>query len=213
MDSCVVGSKSTIDVETALRYLSEVSEYAKTLGPDKMSEIDRIIDRTNGLFQIVRAKKQEYRAKEETRIHGLLHDSMDEVYPGIFISGIRASLDLTALQRYNITTIISVAAGIRPRYPEKFRYLVVDVEDKPETDIVTSSAEALGLLAECQGKGEAVLVHCHAGVSRSVSVVCLYLMQNHGMAFFEALSRIKERRHRADPNVGFRMQLAKLDKK
>ena len=162
---------------------------------------------------LVRAKQEDYSVKNTIRLKRPSGDTIDEVHPGIFISGKRPSRDLTALQRYNITTIISVAAGIRPRYPEKFRYLVVDVEDKPETDIVTSSAEALGLLAECQGKGEAVLVHCHAGVSRSVSVVCLYLMQNHGMAFFEALSRVKERRPRADPNVGFRMQLAKLDKK
>lgn len=48
-----------------------------------------------------------------------------------------------------------------------------------------------------------VLVHCHAGVSRSAAIVCAYLMRKKGIGFESSLQLIKERRSRAKPNENF----------
>ena len=52
-----------------------------------------------------------------------------------------------------------------------------------------------------------VLVHCMAGISRSVSLVIYYLMKKYGMTFEEAWSLVKQKRSIANPNMSFQRQL------
>lgn len=56
---------------------------------------------------------------------------------------------------------------------------------------------------------ESVLVHCIAGVSRSVCIVAAYLIAACDMSYVAALAYIVSKRPCANPNFGFRMQLAK----
>ena len=53
---------------------------------------------------------------------------------------------------------------------------------------------AVADLRKAVAAGKRVLVHCHAGKSRSVCVVARYLMESEGLAREEALSRIAEKR-------------------
>lgn len=52
-----------------------------------------------------------------------------------------------------------------------------------------------------------VLVHCAAGVSRSVSVVCYYLMTRYAWDYARAIAYIRENRSIAMPNQEFQRQL------
>lgn len=52
-----------------------------------------------------------------------------------------------------------------------------------------------------------ILVHCMAGVSRSVSVVAYYLMKKKALSYEDALNIIKQKRKIARPNDSFRSQL------
>lgn len=52
-----------------------------------------------------------------------------------------------------------------------------------------------------------VLVHCYAGVSRSVSVVIAYLIWKYNMSYNDALNYIRSSRPIANPNPGFAIQL------
>lgn len=72
------------------------------------------------------------------------------------------------------------------------------------SDALTS---ALNLITNFQG---GVLVHCHAGVSRSVAVLCYYLMFTQVISFDEALDIVQAIRPIADPNDGFREELTSL---
>lgn len=58
-----------------------------------------------------------------------------------------------------------------------------------------------------------VLVHCMAGVSRSVSLILYYLMKKYHMNFDKALSIVKHERSIAHPNNSFRLQLKKYQNK
>lgn len=51
------------------------------------------------------------------------------------------------------------------------------------------------------------MVHCHAGVSRSATIVCAYLMYKNNWSHEQALNYIREKRYRAKPNVSFLQQL------
>ena len=54
-----------------------------------------------------------------------------------------------------------------------------------------------------------VLVHCIAGVSRSVSMVLAYLIREHAMTYEQAYTLVKQRRKIIHPNDGFIDQLKK----
>lgn len=68
---------------------------------------------------------------------------------------------------------------------------------------------SLNLLSKFKGN---ILVHCYAGISRSVAVVCYYLMFTQVIPFRKALKLVQCARAIADPNDGFREELISLGK-
>lgn len=52
-----------------------------------------------------------------------------------------------------------------------------------------------------------ILVHCYAGMSRSISIVLFYLMSRYKIPFNEALVAVKMKRNIAKPNDSFKTQL------
>ena len=52
-----------------------------------------------------------------------------------------------------------------------------------------------------------VLVQCHAGVSRSATIVCAYLIRKKSWIPEQALYYLKQKRSRAKPNAGFWKQV------
>ncbi|XP_016120071.1 dual specificity protein phosphatase 22-B-like [Sinocyclocheilus grahami] len=64
---------------------------------------------------------------------------------------------------------------------------------------------------ESRLKGEGCLVHCLAGVSRSVTLVVAYLMTVTTLGWQEALAAVKVARPCASPNMGFQKQLLEFE--
>jgi hypothetical protein len=64
-----------------------------------------------------------------------------------------------------------------------------------------SLEEALTFLEDRAELGQKVLVHCVAGISRSPSIVAMYLSLTHGWELEEALEYIRERRPEAWPHA------------
>jgi hypothetical protein len=58
-----------------------------------------------------------------------------------------------------------------------------------------------------------ILVHCMAGISRSVSIVIYYLMKKYHINYKDALNTVRKRREIANPNNSFRLQLSEYQKK
>jgi hypothetical protein len=54
--------------------------------------------------------------------------------------------------------------------------------------------KAVSELARAVAAGKRVLVHCHAGRSRSVCIVAKYLMDSQGISSDEALAQIRKKR-------------------
>lgn len=67
---------------------------------------------------------------------------------------------------------------------------------------------AVDLVRELYGEEEAVLVHCAAGVSRSVAVVASVLAVEDGVPFQQALEVIEEEKPNVDPAPELREQAA-----
>ena len=61
--------------------------------------------------------------------------------------------------------------------------------------------------------GHVLLVHCRKGMSRSATLVLMFIMKKFKVTLESALSYIKERREIVDPNSGFIKQLEDFEKK
>jgi protein-tyrosine phosphatase len=55
-----------------------------------------------------------------------------------------------------------------------------------------------------------ILIHCHAGVSRSASVVIHYVASTFQISANEAIERVRQSRSIIEPNEGFMAKLQEL---
>ena len=113
---------------------------------------------------------------------------------------------LSILERYNVTHILNLASCVENFYPEQFQYKYIKIEDYPEAQILPHFETAFEFINEGMNSG-CVLVHCNAGVSRSVTVVVAYLMKTKNMSLKQALDLVKTKRPTMCPNEGFQTQL------
>jgi len=75
--------------------------------------------------------------------------------------------------------------------------------DVPWQDISKYFLVAIRFIKEALSNGGKVLVHCYAGVSRSATIVIAYLMQEHNLGYYEAMTFVKRKRPEVFPNAGF----------
>ncbi|CAI5975746.1 unnamed protein product [Closterium sp. NIES-64] len=82
-----------------------------------------------------------------------------------------------------------------------------DLLDMDDADLLAVLPSCLAFVEESVNCGEKVLVHCHAGVSRSAAVVTAYLMKLHRSTAEDALRLLQSKHPLACPNDGFLHQL------
>ncbi|KAG0355529.1 dual specificity phosphatase 12 [Podila minutissima] len=138
---------------------------------------------------------------------GNMMREMQEIVPGLYLSGAAPAESLAYLQEMGITHIIQVTDINTPHFPGDFMYKLICVPDMEETNLIKHFPDTFTFISEALAKGGKVLVHCAAGASRSVTVVCAYLMKTQNMSAADALSHIQALRPIAGPNDGFMTQL------
>ncbi|GAB4851138.1 Dual specificity protein phosphatase 1 [Ancistrocladus abbreviatus] len=135
-----------------------------------------------------------------------------QIKEGLFLGSLGAANNKKMLKSLNITHVLTVASCLCPPHPDDFKYKIVDVMDKEDTDLAKRFDECFNFIDEAKETGGGVLVHCFAGKSRSVTVVVAYLMKMHGMSLNEALKYVRSKRPQASPNPGFMEQLKIFEK-
>ncbi|KAG0287779.1 dual specificity phosphatase 12 [Linnemannia gamsii] len=130
-----------------------------------------------------------------------------EILPGLFLSGALVSESREEMKELGITHIIQVTDIPTPRFPGEFIYKVIPVPDMDETNLIKHLPSTYEFIHGALKSGRKVLVHCQAGASRSVTIVCAYLMKEKKMSALEALTHIQALRQVAEPNDGFMTQL------
>ncbi len=112
-------------------------------------------------------------------------DDLSEIVPeSVYMSNCWAAENLELLQKTQITHIVTVSGGMKPRYPQFFEYLVIPIDDTAEENVKKHFKQAIEFIDAAlypsdvgkDGLQKRVLVHCAAGISRSGSIVCAYLM-------------------------------------
>lgn len=136
-----------------------------------------------------------------------------EIQEGIFLGSIGAAHNKDELINHKITHILSVANMVEAMYPSEFKYKQIEVRDSADVDLEEHFDDCFAFIDEARQSGGAVLVHCFAGRSRSVTVVVAYLMKTYGMNFSQAFDLVRAKRPQATPNPGFVVQLKQFERK
>lgn len=133
-------------------------------------------------------------------------DVISEIIPNLFIGNMGVSQNHKELASRGIRRVINVSTDI-PMPFEDMKYLRVPLEDSPKAKINLYFEDTFQFIDEGLKAGEGVLVHCFAGVSRSATIVCAYLMKRYSIPFETAMETLRYRREIVDPNLFFCIQL------
>jgi protein-tyrosine phosphatase len=143
-------------------------------------------------------------------------DIVNLVLPHVWVGGIEALADAKFMER--ISAVVSAVpvedaaeeARMRAGRDEE-HHIFVPIHDSPDAPIEEYWDRAAAFIDKHVRKGKDVLVHCHAGMSRSVTLVIHYMMRYLGYASAdEALETIKRKRCIAHPNKGFMKKLKEI---
>jgi protein-tyrosine phosphatase len=142
---------------------------------------------------------------------------MSEVAHGLYVSNWNAATDEALLRRRGITRVICINQKDKtPEDLKKYQRLGIDhhqyyLPDRPGAPIGLILNQTFRLIDEEIRRGGRVLVHCRAGISRSVTVAAAYIMQKNHISSTKAIEQIRCARPVAWPNRGFRLTLQQRD--
>ncbi|KAM7387753.1 hypothetical protein PAMP_023972 [Pampus punctatissimus] len=94
---------------------------------------------------------------------------------------------------------------------EDMTYLCISAADHSKQNLMQYFRDSIMFIHESRMKGEGCLVHCVAGVSRSVTLVVAYIMTVTGRGWVESLAAVRAARPCAGPNLGFLRQLEEFE--
>jgi len=185
--------KNKVDARTAL---DEIQASNKHLSPNQ-AHMDQIIAEFNK-----DKRRPESTARRERR-------RLSMITPDMWITDFETSTDASQLAQLGITRVLNITPESKPAHVcDAYKALHIiehrySIQDLPSSDIISVLQNVLARLQD----GDKILVHCHAGVSRSVSVVIGILIHRTNMSYDEAYQLVQSNRSVAKPNVGFEAQL------
>ncbi|KAI9568391.1 phosphotyrosine protein [Boletus coccyginus] len=139
-----------------------------------------------------------------------------EILPGLLLGPFQASKSLETLKSLGVTHIVCIrdqkeAFSVRPRFPDHFKYLVLDVEDNEEQNVIRLFPEADHFIQQALAQGGKVLVHCNGGISLSPAFVVMFVMRHCQLSWEDALHLVQNRRYCISPNGGFLTQIKEYE--
>jgi len=146
------------------------------------------------------------------------------IIPNLYISNWYTAENFDILEKYNIKAIITLETRPKSsyvldyynRHNIDFKYIFI--EDSVDADISKYFDVTYDFIKSHISKGDNVLVHCYAGISRSSSIILNYMIRfiyesgksvidNPRSVVFNALSYSRSKRPFINPNPGFIEQL------
>ena len=115
-----------------------------------------------------------------------MDEDIDEIVPQLYISNVFTSNNIDILERYRIKAVVTVINDYQKPENVLLYYrlhsissLYIDIPDDPNANISNDFDVTYRFIKDNINKGHNVLVHCHAGISRSATIICNYLIRNY----------------------------------
>lgn len=158
-----------------------------------------------------------------------MSDEVSRILGGIYLGGFLPIANHVPLKvQYNVTHILSVLKlETIPEYliRKGYTFKNIPIDDDDVTDIIQYFNETNKFIDEClypmeqeydpakvdfkkkKQSGNAIYIHCQAGISRSTSFVVAYLMYRYDLSLANAMHAVRRRRPNVEPNPNFMEQL------
>ena len=135
---------------------------------------------------------------------GTPHQILDHLFLGCR----KAASTPQKLRELGITRILNVTpVASQVEILDSFMYKQIAVEDSHDVNMLQHLPEAFAFIEDARLRRERVLVHCHAGMSRSVTIILAYLMKYYDHSLESAYDFVKQRKDDIAPNFSFMGQL------
>ncbi|CAL8299820.1 unnamed protein product [Merluccius merluccius] len=142
---------------------------------------------------------------------------IDEVWPNLYIGNVAIAQNRGALRKLGITHVLNAAhskqgsIGDQGFYGSSCVYWGVPAEDSNHFDLSQHFTAAADFIHKAlKSKDGKVLVHCIMGISRSATLVLVFLMRRRHLSLAEAVNHVIQRRA-IYPNRNFLSLLLQLD--
>lgn len=132
---------------------------------------------------------------------------MSLITEGLYLGDHRNATSMRWLKQHNISHIVNCAKEHHEYFPGEFVYLSLHLDDSEDQVLYHVLEQSHNFIKDALDNGGSVLVHCHAGISRSASVVIYYLMKTSNNEYDRIYFFVKSRRAQVNPNKGFIKQL------
>jgi protein-tyrosine phosphatase len=135
----------------------------------------------------------------------------------VAVGNIRAAKNLTELKANGISAVICAIPNL-PYSTETYKkhgfsVFHIPIDDSPDVDIERWFDDASDYIMANRLLKKKILVHCHAGMSRSVSLTCAFLMNLFRCNDVKAMYWIRDKRPCVAVNPGFLRQLASYSRR
>ena len=147
-----------------------------------------------------------------------------EIIPHLFISNWFTSNNPVILKKFNIKAVITLETHPKPNEILKYYknnnidFMYINIDDSPNANIYDYFDSSYDFINYHIKKGENVLVHCYAGISRSSSIIlnymCRFLYSHNNLqhenpenVLYNTLKYSVNKRPIINPNQGFLNQL------
>ena len=135
---------------------------------------------------------------------------MSKITKNLYIGSYIEATNSQWLAFHGITHIVNMSTEHRNYFPRRFRYFRGDLYDHPMQSLEKTLKVGFLFIRNAIAQGGTVFVHCHAGVSRSSSMVLYYLMKTYGWSLDSSVAYMRRTHPRTNPNAGFMMELRRI---
>jgi len=134
-------------------------------------------------------------------------NNINHIVDNLYVGDIYSASNKEILDQNKINCVVSCVCGLDELFPENIKYLNLDLIDNEEESISRCFNTTNQFIEKNSNNNNNILIHCIAGVSRSVTILIAYLIYKHDYTPTEALKIVREKRINANPNAYFMKQL------
>lgn len=113
---------------------------------------------------------------------------------------------------FNIRYVLNVTPSCPNRFEGKgVNYKRIPVSDTGTQKLSNKFEEAFQFIEEARKNNAVILIHCMAGISRSVTLTIAYIMAHFNLTMQNAYQYVKDKRPAISPNLNFMGQLVEFE--
>ncbi|XP_071502995.1 dual specificity protein phosphatase 10-like [Diadema antillarum] len=138
---------------------------------------------------------------------------MTQILPHLYVGNEVDAGNLDELRHHGIGYVLNVTNTV-PCFHEgesAMHYLRIPVRDNGLINLRCHFQKAYDFIDEARRRNARVLVHCHAGISRSSTITIAYVMKYMNQSMTQAYQFVKNKRPIIAPNLGFVGQLMEFE--